>query len=146
MPKQASSRARYHGHSWQGPVMCLHLSGRLRKLTSGLRRLEDYPQTANTHLQFPELVDEPGVWSVNHEKRQVLICLDWRRPIVIYLDNEVPQELEHLACFEVNYIGLLLLEPVPVLNGQRYRRVGCAQTHRESCFFDEAEVESFTLV
>lgn len=40
----------------------------------------------------------------------------------------------------------LLLEPVRVLYGQMYRRVGCAQTHRAASFFDEALVESFTLV
>lgn len=142
MPKQASSRARFRESSQIGPILRLHLTGRARGLTRGLTQLAEYPQeerAASTHLQFPSLSEQRNVWAIGKEQRRILICLDWRRPIVIHLDNEVPGECDRLVCFEINYIGLLLLEPISSSSEPMYRRLGYARTHRESSFFAEAE-------
>lgn len=149
MPGQASSRAQFHRSSWLGPILRLHLTGQARKLSHGIVKLPIYPDkelAANTHLQIPAWRGRTNVWAVSEEQRKLIICLDWRRPIVIRLDNEVPRDLEALLCFEINYIGLLLLEPVSSTDGSTYRRLGCAQTHRESKFFEGASALDIVVV
>jgi hypothetical protein len=177
MPKQASARARLLEISpeAEGGHTILHLSGRLRPLIEGLQRLGAWPaekETAAFGLELPGLENDPNRWAVHEEKRCVLVSLFWKRPILIFLDQELPESYDDLVCFEISYLGFLLLRPLTNGKGKRipnepespptsahlpsshtssleegmYERVGCAPWHREAGFFAAAPFATVKLV
>ncbi|QIX00592.1 hypothetical protein AMS68_006109 [Peltaster fructicola] len=142
MPKQASHRAQFRTSIGSQ----LHLRGRTRLLTAGLSPLWSYPEEESSDMvgpRYPMLKYQPRVWAVDRQQNRLLVSLDWRRPIIIHLDDRVPSDdsFDRLVCFEINYIGFLLLEPSrsDTKGGEVFKRVGCAQVHRESRFFDGSE-------
>lgn len=89
------------------------------------------------------LEHQPNIWAIDYKHNRVLIGLDWRRPIIVHLDKEIPSEdsFDHLVCFEINYVGFLALQPCSTTasGAQIFHRIGCAQAHRRSTFFDQTE-------
>jgi hypothetical protein len=148
MPRQASSRARLLKHTTQGFKPTLHLSGRLRSLTEGLQRLDVWP--AESEQGFPgseisNLENDPNPhWAIHAERRCVLVCLSWKRPIFIFLDQELPDSYGNLVCFEISYLGFLVLRPLS--EEGVYERVGCAPWHREPGFFADSPSVDLKLV
>lgn len=148
MPKQGSARAILRGSSMVDQRSLLHLYGRMRKLTSGLDRLMQYPTEQQKHatgLRYPELQHKGGVWFADQAENSIVVCREWTKPIVIHVDNELPSAFEELVCFEINYIGLLLLQPSNELGRLTYSRIGCAVSHRDAGFFDQVDQVSIDL-
>jgi hypothetical protein len=147
MPKQASSRARLIEVIVEGTDTILHLSGRLRPLTKGLQRLDQCPEPKKQGpfgRELPELKNDPNRWAVHGERLCIYVCLSWNLPIIIWLDRGLPDSFDDLVCFEINYLGFLLLRPTTT--DGTYERVGCAPYHREARFFADAPIVNLKLV
>ena len=85
-----------------------------------------------------------NIWAFHPSSPENLISQDWRQPIIIRLDNECPESVHGLICFEINHSGLLLLQQLDA-DGV-YERVGCAQKHKNFNFFDGCAKVDVTLV
>lgn len=92
-----------------------------------------------TVREFKGTDQESNLWASS--KDELFVREKGRDLIVIQLDRIPRVPIQNLMCFEINYKGLLLLEPGP----HKYRRVGCSQFHNDNAFFAGAETTTIEL-